>query len=539
MLKDFNKRIKLEKILQGSIYGLSLGLLVAAILIVIFQVTKLTDWYFYLIAIGGGLLVYGIFLLIYCLVNKVNDKYVARRIDQAFSLREKASTMVEFKDQDSLLIDKQREDAKRSIKLKSPRKLVVKLTMASLPLPLLGAGAFTTSFFTNDIINMVSVEEAPENFDDETDKIIDDIKDYIGKSQASAAFKEKLYQILEELREELKGDTSIPSRQTKVDAAKEKVDVALDEVNTKEEIGEQLVSEENDFSQVGEMVLNADTENIESAFNEFISQINSVVSTDGILDLLGERIDALKDLLKSIDVPSSDANYNTFSDLLAKFQAIYNNIENKIAASSNVTVETINKLILDSQEQIKKAIEDAIEKLKTDLTLEKANDQLAQDVKKLMDQLVDPENATSEGETNGEGEGENGNQEGEEGEAGEEGNQETSGNEGEAGNAEGGEGNGEGESSEGNGSGSGGQDGEGDGQGQGEGAAAGGGETEYGSNDKVYTGESGSTEYGDVIGDYQNDASDDAKESGDDDIEGAIGDYFDELYGNEIDKDNP
>ena len=45
---------------------------------------------------------------------------------------------------------------------------------------------------------------------------------------------------------------------------------------------------------------------------------------------------------------------------------------------------------------------------------------------------------------------------------------------------------------------------------------------------KIYKGE---TEYGDVIGDYQNDASDDAKNTGDDDLEGAIGDYFDELYG--------
>ena len=528
MLKDYVKRLKLEKIMQGSIYALSGGLLAAAIMVMIFQLLGLIEWYFYLISVLGGLVVLFIILSIYYFVNKVSDKEAAKRIDQNFNLREKASTMVEFKGQDSLLINKQREDAEKSIKLKSPKKLILKMTMASLPLPLLGAGAFTTSFFTQDIVNMLKVDEIEDNFDDETDQIIDDIKDYIGKSQASAAFKEKLYQILEELREDLKGDTSIPSRQAKVDAAKEEVDVALDEVNTKEEIGNELLNEESDFTELGTILLEANVEAIEGAFDVVLSKLDKIYTTSGLLDNFEEWIKALEHLLKNVDVPSSDANYSTFSDLLAKFQAIYDNVEEKIAGSSNASASLINKLIRDSQEQAKKAIEEAIEKLKTDISLEKANDQLAEDVKKLMDQLVDPDNVidSDEGMEGGQGD-----QDGEEGDAGDKGDQETDTGDGEEGGAEGGEGNGDGNKGEGSGTGSGGQEGEGDGQGQGEGAAGGGGETEYGSNDKVYTGEKGETEYGDVIGDYQNEASDDAKNTGDDDLEGAIGDYFDELYG--------
>ena len=537
MLKNYVKRLKLEKILQGSIYALSGGLLAAAIMVMTFQLVGLSEWYFYLVAVGGGLLVYVLILLGYYLFNRVGDKEAARRIDQNFNLREKASTMIEFQGQESLLINKQREDAEKSIKLKSPKKLILKVTMASLPLPLLGAGAFTTSFFTQDIVNMVKADETQDNFDDETDEIIDDIKDYIGKSQASAAFKEKLYQILEELRENLKGDTSIPSRQAKVDAAKEEVDIALDEVNTKEEIGGELASEESDFTELGKVLTEANVDAIEEAFAGIISKIDMIVSTDGLLDYFGERIKALETLLKNIDVPSSDANYSTFSDLLAKLQAIYDNVEDKIAGSSNATTSLINKLIRDSQEQAKKAIEDAIEKLKTDITLEKANDQLAEDVKKLMDQLIDP--SSTNGDSDIEQGGSNNNQDGEEGDVGNEGDQETDANEGEEGGAEGGEGNGDGEKGDGSGTGSGGQEGEGQGQGQGEGAGSGSGDTQYGSNDKVYTGENGQTEYGEVIGDYQNDASDDAKNTGDDDLEGAIGDYFDELYGNVGDKTNP
>ena len=537
MFKSFKKRLRMEKLLQGSLYALSGGLLASAIMIMIFQLLKYLDWYFYLIAIGGGLLVFAVILLVYYLINRVNDKTVAKRIDKDFCLREKAATMVEFKDQDSLLIQKQREDAKISIKHKNPRKLALTLTMASLPLPILGAGAFTTSCFTNEIVNMLSAPQIEENFDDETDEIIDSIKDYIGKSQASAAFKEKLYEILEELREELKGDTSISSRQAKVDVAKEKVDEALDEVNTKEEIGTALKEEENDFAELAQAVLSADVDNLENTIQVFLEKINRIVSTDGVLSTLGEWIEDLKNLFKDLDIPSSDANYNTFSDLLAKFEAIYDNVEKKESSSANASTSLLNKLIIESQEQAKKALEEAIDNLKVDLKLETANEQLAEDVKKLMDQLVDPNNSIdedfgTEGPSNmGDGE--------EEGDAGDEGNQETDKNEGEEGGAEGGEGNGDGDKGEGSGSGSGGQEGEGDGNGQGEGAAGGGGETQYGSNDKVYTGEKGQTEYGEVIGDYQNDASDDAKDTGDDNLEGAIGDYFDELYGDSGEKTNP
>lgn len=540
MLKEFKRRLKLEKLLQGSIYGLSGGLFSAAILIVIFQLLNILEWYIYLVSIGVGLFIYGIILFVYYLFNRVNDKAVANRIDKSFSLREKASTMVEFEGKDSLIINKQREDAKKSIKLRSPRKLVIKVTMASLPLPLIGAGAFTTSIFTQNIVNMIKAERVEDNYDDETDEIIDSIKDYVGKSQASAAFKEKIFQLLEELRTELKGDTDILSRLVKINKAKAKVDEALDEVNSKEEIGEATAKDKNSLSTVGETIGQGNVDEIESSFDNFNKDIDAIVSTSGLLNVLKEWINDLSNLLselESLGVPTSDSNYKTFSDLLAKFKAIYDNVEDKLAASGSATTALVNQLIRDSQEQVKKAIEEAISNLKSDITLEKANDELAENVKRLMDQLADPE--SDKVDTGDIEEGGQGDDDGPEGDVGDEGNQEITTDEGEEGGAEGGQGNSDGSTGDGSGTGSGGQEGEGQGQGQGEGASGGGGETEYGSNDKVYTGENGETSYGEVIGDYQNDASDDAKNTGDDVLEGAIGDYFDELYGEGSGNTNP
>lgn len=536
MLKGFKKRIAMEKVLRGLLYGLGTGLLSAGIAICAFQLAKLTAWHFYLIGGAIGLAVLLLTFLVYFLTHRTKDKEVAKRVDQAFGLHEKASTMVAFEGQDSLLIDKQREDAVKNLKEKSPRKMPIRLTLLCLPFPLIGVSAFTASFFTTDIVNALTTVDIPEeNYDDETDDIIDSIKDYVGKSQASAAFKEKLYEILEQLRADLKGDTSIPSRQAKVDAAKILVDEALDEVNSKEEIGAALVNQGEEFQTIGNAVLNADVDAMKEAFSELSGEVDGIVSVDGLLDRFQGWITALRQALKEADVPSGDSNYVTFSNLLAQFQAIHDNVEDSQNASSSL----ITKLIRDSRDQAKKAIEEAVSNLSTDLVLESANDKLAEDVKKLMDQLVDPESDDGQLDQNG-GTDEGGNQkpDGEEGDVGDEGNQETDTDEGDEGGADGGQGNGDGNKGEGSGSGSGGEEGEGNGQGQGEGASGGGGETEYGSDDKVYTGEGGQTNYGDVIGDYQGDASDDAKGTGDDDLEGAIGDYLDELYGDDDDGGN-
>ena len=82
MLKDFRKRLKLEKILQGSIYSLSGGLLAAGVMIAIFQGLNFLDWYYYLISGGVGLAVFGIIFLVYYLINKVSEKDVARIVTE-------------------------------------------------------------------------------------------------------------------------------------------------------------------------------------------------------------------------------------------------------------------------------------------------------------------------------------------------------------------------------------------------------------------------------------------------------------------------
>lgn len=539
VLKKFRKRVLLERTLRGLLYGLAAGLIATAILVMSFMLADLTAWYFYLIAGLVGLMAWVVVMVGYLLFRKVKDKEVAKRIDDTYKLKEKASTMLAYEGQESLLIDKQREDAKAHVQKQNPKRITVKLAAFNIPLLVLGVACLTTSSFTSEIKASFESQETDDvvDYDDDTDKIINEIEDYVGKSQASQAFKEKLYAILEQLRTDLKGDIDISSRQRKVDAAKALVDEALDEVNTKEEIGEELAKVESDLKAVGEALKAGDVKATDAAFETLIADIQGLVSTDSIIDLLKDWATEIDKALKDSGVASSDANYVTFADLSAKLKAVYKNVEEKAASSQYVSSSMLTQLIRDSREQVVKALEEALARLDKDIPIENANTQLAEDVKKLMDQLVDP--TKDQGGEDGDSQGESGNGDGEEeGDVGDSGDQETDANDGEEGGAQGGQGDGSGDKGEGSGSGSGGQEGEGNGNGQGEGAAGGGGETEYGSNDKIYTGEYGETEYGEVLGEYQGQASDDARNTGDDDLEGAIGDYLDELYGDKLSGNN-
>lgn len=536
MFERFKKRILLERVTRGLLYGLSAGLLVSAILVMSFMLSDLEDWWYFLISGLVGLVVWAGVFTGYFLSNKVDDKETAKRIDSTYNLEEKASTMLAFSGQDSLLIDKQREDAKINVKKQNPHRMTVKLAVLNIPFLVLGLSFLTASSFTDTIQESVRarVSVPEDDFDDETDSLIDQLKDYIGKRLASEAFKEKLYAILEELRADLKNDTNQTSRKIKVERAERQVDEALDEVNTKEELGAAL--KETSLSDLGTALEAGDIDAIDAALKALYDSTDTIVSTDGLIKAFEEWCNALKTAVNESGIASGDANRSTLSDLESKLEAIYENVEDKAASSDYATPQMITKLITDSCDQAKNAIEVAETKLNSDIAMENANTQLAEDIKKLMEQLIAPYSDDlqtgddSEVEGSGNGQDADNTEEGEVGDQ-QDGNQETGGS-GENGGADGGQGEGSGDNGNGSGAGSGGQEGQGNGgNGQGEGAGIGSGETQYGSTDKVYTGSNGSSEYGDVLEDYQGDASDDARNTGDEELQGAVSDYLNKLYG--------
>lgn len=571
MLKQYKRKLVLENIIKGSLWGLALGLAVSAILVMSFLLAKLTTWPYITIEVCGGVLAMLVTAVIYCVVKNPKEGDVAKRIDSTYDLKEKCATMVEFQGKSSFLIDKQREDAKVEVKKQNPKKMTVKLAVWTLPAIVLGASLLTTSLFTNQIKEGFNTIVNPGNngkdFNGPTEDIIKDIEDYISKSDASEEFKQELFAILEKLQADLENDTDIASRTEKVRDAQGQVDDALNRVNVKEEIGLALQTHgDTFFIKVGIGMFNGDTgisdnQIITDGFhwledNTEIKKSATDKDKDGYLTMypdgneylkpyslsdirsdgakLGSYLDTwaahIDDSLKASKVESTDEIYGVFNILSTKLKAY--SPEAKACGSSNGAKITTLK------QGIYTAFEQALSDLITDVQIENSNTALAEEVKKKMEDLIDP-TQNGGGGNGGSSDGKPGDSGDQDGNQGNQGNQGEQGNQGNQGNNQGNKGDGQnGSQSNGQGQGSGGQQGEGKGEGKGDGAGGGEGNTNYRGNDKVYTGDEGSKSYGEVIKDYQGQAANDAKDSGDSDVDSSVSDYFKYLYGGDNSGDN-
>ena len=567
MLKQYKRKLVLENIIKGSLWGLALGLAVSSILVMSFLLAKLTTWPYITIEVCGGVLAMLVTAVIYCVVKNPKEGDVAKRIDSTYDLKEKCATMVEFQGKSSFLINKQREDAKVEVKKQNPKKMTVKLAVWTLPAIVLGASLLTTSLFTNQIKEGFNTIVNPGNngkdFNGPTEDIIKDIEDYISKSDASEEFKQELFAILEKLQADLENDTDIASRTEKVRDAQGQVDDALNRVNVKEEIGLALQTHgDTFFIKVGIGMFNGDTgisdnQIITDGFhwledNTEIKKSATDKDKDGYLTMypdgneylkpyslsdirsdgakLGSYLDTwavhIDDSLKASKVESTDEIYGIFNILSTKLKAY--SPEAKACGSSNGAKITTLK------QGIYTAFEQALSDLITDVQIENSNTALAEEVKKKMEDLIDP-TQNGGGGNGGSSDGKPGDSGDQDGNQGNQGNQGEQGNQGNQGNNQGNKGDGQnGSQSNGQGQGSGGQQGEG----KGDGAGGGEGNTNYRGNDKVYTGDEGSKSYGEVIKDYQGQAANDAKDSGDSDVDSSVSDYFKYLYGGDNSGDN-
>ena len=571
MLKQYKRKLVLENIIKGSLWGLALGLAVSAILVMSFLLAKLTTWPYITIEVCGGVLAMLVTAVVYCVVKNPKEGDVAKRIDSTYDLKEKCATMVEFQGKSSFLIDRQREDAKVEVKKQNPKKMTVKLAVWTLPAIVLGASLLTTSLFTNQIKEGFNTIVNPGNndkdFNGPTEDIIKDIEDYISKSDASEEFKQELFAILEKLQADLENDTDIASRTEKVKDAQGQVDDALNRVNVKEEIGLALQTHgDTFFIKVGIGMFNSNTgisdnQIITDGFhwledNTEIKKSATNKDKDGYLTMypdgneylkpyslsdirsdgakLGSYLDTwaahIDDSLKASKVESTDEIYGIFNILSTKLKAY--SPEAKACGSSNGAKITTLK------QGIYTAFEQALSDLITDVQIENSNTALAEEVKKKMEELIDP-TQNGGGGNGGSSDGKPGDSGDQDGSQGNQGNQGEQGNQGNQGNNQGNKGDGQnGSQSNGQGQGSGGQQGEGKGEGKGDGAGGGEGNTNYRGNDKVYTGDEGSKSYGEVIKDYQGQAANDAKDSGDSDVDSSVSDYFKYLYGGDNSGDN-
>ena len=563
----FKKRLLLEHTLRTALFALAIGLTTAGLVVGITALcSAMIHWAIYL---GIGLAAFVLSFVLLFVFTKPDDKKVAARVDEDLELQEKVATMVEYKDQNGLLIDRQRDDADYRLEEKSAKAVPLKVAAFSIPALIFGASVFTASMFTPMIKHAVDDKiDDIDNTNKKTDEIIKDIADLIDKSGAAKDLQEDLLKILDNLQSQLEGDDSIDSRQAKVDAAKILVDEAVAKANTSDEIGPALKKEvlgdltEDRYDELGDLeqilfrlakaITEVDTSETSGTLAELRDYVISRMKDgdnhdlgvlecyDGYAGIVNRTVDFVKKALDASGVKNDNAMYialNTFqknlsmvsADMKIRYDEVKRGVDEDRWSDKGIGAT-------EAQAKTKEVFNTCIKELTDAINLEATNTQLGEEVKKLMDQLVDPSKQEGEGDGEGDGDGdgdgdENGDNDsdgdgdkndGENGDKGETGD----GDGNQDGNDEGNNDSGSGDQS-GNGS-SGKDDSSSDSDSSGDGATNGSGQTNYAGNDKVF--QDGETKkYGDVIGESQGDAKNDA---GDGDLSDAVSDYFDSLYGN-------
>ena len=551
-MKKIENKMILETLLKASLFGTAVGLLcvgLVALIITIGNLPFLWPFYFLIWMVG-----FAPTTDIYFAVNFPTDRRIAARLDEEWHTKEKFLTAETFKDADGLIIEKQRESAKNE--LNAAKKLPVRISISTIPALLFGAafctGGLCSPLIKNSIRNTI---RDPEKVDDKVDDYVKEAVDLIVKSGAAKDLQEELLKILDNLQGQLEGDTDIPSRQAKVDAAKLLVDEAVARANTSIAIGAALLSVidntgdgddiEQLLLQLAEAIKATDSSSASNALKGLKKLVIGKLASGSIEKSYGPYNSAVSRLttlvnsaLATSKVGSTNAMYialNTFSKNLTTILKDYGIRYNEIITGVDEDRWSDKGIGTTSTESKTKQVFDTCIKELTDaIKLEATNTQLGEEVKKLMDQMVDPSSDNSGNNSNGNGDpnddnkdnnpdddnNNNGNGNGDPDDE----NKDNNGNGQENGDPDNGNnGNNNGNGNQGNGNNTNNDDNT-----NGTGATNGSGNTNYAGNDRIFE-DGESQEYGNVIADKQGEAMNDAADGS---LAGAIGDYFDELYGN-------
>ena len=147
IFKKYRSRLVREGVLKSFLNGLIVfGALDAVISLIVWLCGKQGGVWLALGAAAGGGIACG--LLFYFLKYKPTEKDVARRID-ALGLEERTVTMLDYADDGSYLALRQREDAKKALRVASNLKMALSVSVAlivpAVVAPVIGAGMNTVT----------------------------------------------------------------------------------------------------------------------------------------------------------------------------------------------------------------------------------------------------------------------------------------------------------------------------------------------------------------------------------------------------------
>ena len=427
-MKDFErfkKKVLREHIIKSALVGLGIGLLAAALAIVISFLTNPDAAV--LTGIIAGVLFAGAGGYYYWFKTKPSDKKIALRLDKKLGLHEKCATMIEFQEKEGALLAKQREDATTTLAEKPTKALKFSVGIWVVPALAVATAFFGASFLTPKNLNHSGesiVDSSGNIIDSLTSDLISEAKEENSKhSGANSALQSYIDEQLSHLQSELQSVENTDSRSDIVASHEFNIDSFVDELNTKEEIGKALKTEpDQHLKDQGQDLIDGDITGLRQDFQDMFDDLTAL-PTDQMVAYGKQLADQIDDALakaKQAGVSEDDELYQTYEELARRLR----NLEDYIQDDPNNSGEQQSGEQQSGQQQsgqqqsgqqqsgaknsraqeaVESAVANAASKAAEQVSQQNENEQLASAIKSIMDSMVNPQQG-SESSDSGSGE---------------------------------------------------------------------------------------------------------------------------------------
>ena len=335
--RKFKRKARLQAIISAALFGLCSGVAVTAVLMLFGKLAGNSfDTMHVLIGIGVAVVVvvplYFIFM--------PTDMRLAERLDKIYSLDEKVSTMVEFRDESGAFYHLQREDATEKLADKPLRAMKSKAVFVSL-----------LAFFLS-VVMLVGAVAMPikayvEPPIDEFDKqwilaSLDEIIAMVQNSYMTDRLKDDTLDELDELVKFVEESNLLSEMKKQAIKNVSGIDEALEKANTAASIGEKFTASPDEKL---------------SALGEQLKSLSGTASKDAILELCDALIDKdyddisfagseINSYLAASGAAMDDSVYIIFKALASEMQ---NGSKSDIeAAFEDASKKIVNEVIIQN-----------------------------------------------------------------------------------------------------------------------------------------------------------------------------------------------
>ncbi len=280
--KKFKKKIFLEALIKSIVIGISIGIILFTVpyLYILIKEIDFSILYLLLMALVGMIISFGLSYLIL----KQNDKKIAKRLDKELNLNEKVQTMVEYMNEDSPIVNIQRENTQEILNQTSLKKLTTKISAFLIVLVVISLSlGVTTLAYPKPEVNPLPEKEWSS--DDWTKNAIYNLIRTVNKTEFNEELKAKYIQKLEEFVDSL---DNIKTETRLVLAVSELVaynELEVDIVNSNNEIYEVLITSNNSrITDIAGQIYLLNPEKLEIALEAIIITINNQASVIEVFD---------------------------------------------------------------------------------------------------------------------------------------------------------------------------------------------------------------------------------------------------------------